>query len=192
MRPSIVSSVIEHTLIEPAAAPASEVEGVQEFLTVAPEQRPAILAITPPSTDQPAFAHYLEASGYEVYTANTASEALDQAEQIPLDVIVLDLDGYYVTSRDGLMISGFRLLYLLRRLVGERPIAVMVVTELDYAEVEGAVCAHADALVNKPVTPGQLLARLRAALERVRSRCRQRLDLPHSWQPAGGSGSGQG
>ena len=192
MRPSIVSSVIEHALIEPAAAPASEVAGVQAFLTVAPEQRPAILAITPRSTDQPAFAHYLEASGYEVYTASTASEAMDQAEQLPLDVIVLDLDGYYGTSRDCLMISGFRLLYLLRRLIGERPIALMVVTELDYAEVEGAVCAHADALVNKPVTPGQLLARLRAALERVRSRCRQRLALPRPWQPAGGSGSGQG
>lgn len=195
MRPSTGSSVIMRAHIEPAATPAGGIaanEMATGFLTAEPEQRPAILAITPQAEDQLAFTLHLEASGYDVYTANAVYEALDLAEQMPLDVIVLDLDGYYGTGRDSLMVSGFRLLYLLRRLVGERPVALMVVTALDYAEVEGAICAHADALVNKPVTPIQLLARLRAALERVRSRCRQRLKQPQGWEPAGSSGCGQG
>ncbi|HEU5201042.1 MAG TPA: hypothetical protein VFU32_15490 [Ktedonobacterales bacterium] len=193
MRPSPASFVIEHALIEPARLPADEIaaaEMARAFLTAAPDQRPAILAIAPQAEDQLAFALRLHASGYEVYTASAASEALDQAEHLPLDVIVLDLDGDYATGRDHLMISGFRLLYLLRRVIGERPVALMVVTACDYAEVEGAICAHADALVNKPVSPGQLVARLRAALERVRSRCHRRLAVPQPWPPAGGPGQG--
>jgi DNA-binding response OmpR family regulator len=191
MRPSPASFVIEHALMEPAGEPTAT-EMTAAFLIAAPEQRPVILAIAPQAEDQLAFELRLHASGYEVYTASTASEALDLAEHLPLDVIVLDLDGDYATGRDNLMISGFRLLYLLRRVIGERPVALMVVTACDYAEIEGAVCAHADALVNKPVSPGQLIARLCAALERVRSRCRHRLVLPQPWRPAGGSGLGQG
>ena len=182
---------MKHALIEPAAAPATPEEALA-FLAEAPEQRPAILAIMPISADQLAFALHLHASGYEVYTANTVPEALDLAERMPLDVIVLDLDVYYATGRDSLMISGFRLLYLLRRLIGERPVALIVVTALDYAEIEGAVREHADALVNKPVMPVQLMARVRAALERVRNRWRQRQPMPHPWRPAGGPGYGQG
>ena len=189
MRPSPASFVIEHALIEPAGQPAAS-EMAAAFLTAAPEQRPAMLVIAPQAEDQLSFTLRLHAAVYEVYTASTASEALDLAEHMPLDVIVLDLDGYYATGLDNLMVSGFRLLYLLRRMIGERPVALMVVTALDYAEVEGAICAHADALVNKPVSPGQLVARLRAALERVRSRCRSRVALSQPWPPASGSGQG--
>ncbi len=86
------------------------------------------------------------------------------------------------------MISGFRLLYLLRRLTGDRPVALIVLTEMDYAEVEGVVRASADALVNRPLLPMQLVGRVHAALARARSRHRQDTLTQYHRLSAGASG----
>ncbi len=152
------------------------------------EQRPAVLVVAPVEATLLEVTVRLSASGHEVYTASTAQEALERAEQMPLDVILLDLDGSYSTGWDGVMISGFRLLYLLRRLTGDRPVALIVLTEMDYAEVEGVVRASADALVNRPLLPMQLVGRVHAALARARSRHRQDTLTQYHRLSAGASG----
>ncbi len=116
----------------------------------------------------------LDASGYDVWTAPTGRAAVEMAEQTPLDIILLDLDGMYEISPD-VMVSGFRVLHLLGRLTRERPVAVVVMTNMDFAEVEGPVRASADGFINKPVDPAQLIQRLRGALARARSRHRPRM-----------------
>jgi DNA-binding response OmpR family regulator len=63
-------------------------------------------------------------------------------------------------------------LHLLGRLRHGRPLAVVVMTSLDYTEVEGPVRASADDFINKPIEPAQLLCRLQGALDRLRT-CRQ-------------------
>lgn len=105
-----------------------------------------------------------------------------------MGVLVLDLDGQYAMSRAGAMISSVRLLALLGRLRRGRPVAIVVLTRLDYAEVEGAVRAHADDVVNPPVPPAHLIGRLRAVLARV-CVCRQQSSaaMEDPWPPSGGA-----
>ena len=52
--------------------------------------------------------------------------------------------------------------------------AVVVMTSMDYAEVEGPVRASADDFVKKPIDAARLIHRLQGALDRVRSRYQQR------------------
>jgi len=113
---------------------------------------------------------HLGASGYEVWAASTGWAVMELAEHQHLDGILLDLDGMYEAGQEQAMISGFRVLQLLGRLARGRPVAVVVMTSMDFAEVEGPVRASADDFVNKPIEPAQLIRRLQGALERVRAR----------------------
>jgi CheY-like chemotaxis protein len=102
---------------------------------------------------------------------------------MPLDVIVLDLDEMYEISPGQVVISGFRLLHLLGRLTRERPVAVVVMSSMDFAEVEGPVRASADDFVNKPIEAAQFIRRLQGALDRARTRHQQRVPVASpAWQ----------
>ncbi len=139
------------------------------------EPRIAVLVVLPVEASQTARAELLlclEAAGYDVWAAPIGRAAVELAEQAPLDMILLDLDGRYEISPE-VMVSGFRVLHLLGRLTRERSVAVVVLTGMDFAEVEGPVRANADDFINKPIEPAQLIQRLRGALERLR-RCSQR------------------
>src|SRR5947209_697181 len=84
--------------------------------------------------------------------------------------IVLDLDSPYEAGAGQTMVSGFRLLELLWRAVRARPAALVVLTALDYAEIDDVLCRRVDALLNRSITTAQVLARLDAALARVSQR----------------------
>lgn len=139
------------------------------------EQRRAILIAVPAEAARAELSLHLGASGYEVWAASTGWAVMELAEQQPLDGILLDLDGMYEAGQEQAMISGFRVLHLLGRLTRGRPVAVVVITSLDFAEVEGPVRASADDFVNKPVEPALLIRRLQGALERVRARYQQQI-----------------
>jgi len=167
------STVIEHALV--GSAFGTESDGARKDKVSPPalvqrEQRPAVLAVTPTEVSRAALVTCLSASEYEVWAVCRGREALELAEHTSLDAVLLDLDGSYEAGLNGTMISGFRLLYLLWRLTRGRPVAIVVTTSMDYAEVEGQIQANADDFVNKSVAPAQLLCRIRAALERVRRR----------------------
>jgi CheY-like chemotaxis protein len=137
------------------------------------EQRRVILIAIPAEAARAELSLHLGASGYEVWAASTGWAVVELAEQQPLDGILLDLDGMYEAGQEQTMISGFRVLQLLGRLTRGRPVAVVVITSMDFAEVEGPVRASADDFVNKPIEPAQLIRRLQGALERVRARHQQ-------------------
>ncbi len=181
----MTSSLAERALLEPTAGSENNQPDILYTATpvlIEDERLPAVLTVTPVESARQEIILRLSASGYVTWAAGTVCEALELAEQVAPDVIVLDLDEQYEAGpQQGVVISGFRLLHLLRRLTSGRPVALVVVTRLDYAEVEGAIRASADALVNKPVLLAQLLGRLRAALERVRRRYQQSVPLPHPW-----------
>ncbi|HEY7350247.1 MAG TPA: response regulator [Ktedonobacterales bacterium] len=165
--------VVEHELIEPLAVTKGDepdANAAHRPIIFPCEQRIAVLVVIPTEMVRTELSLCLDASGYDVWAASTGHAAVELAEQMPLDVIVLDLDGMYEVGQEQAMISGFRVLHLLGRLTRERPVAVVVMTSMDFAEVEGPVRASADDFVNKPIEPAQLIRRLRGALDRARTR----------------------
>jgi DNA-binding NarL/FixJ family response regulator len=84
-----------------------------------------------------------------------------------VDGIVLDLDTFYEAGTRQAVISGFRLLELLWRAVSTRPTALVVLTALDYAEMDNVLRSRVSALLVRSLPVAQLVARLEAALGRV-------------------------
>ncbi len=143
---------------------------------------PQLLVIMPAREERTEFSERLSEAGYVVVITEVACEALDYAEQAPVDGIVLDLDAPYAVGTGQAMISGFRLLELLRRAARARPAALVVLTALDYAELDDVLHRHVDALLNWSGTLAQVLARLEAALAWI-SRRRQSDNLTLAVSP---------
>ena len=102
----------------------------------------------------------LRDAGFAVRVVGDGLEALYALEQEPPDLVVLDLELPVV--------SGFRVLHLLKR-PGEAPSPpVLVLTALSWEEAREAVNDGADDFATKPVTPAQLVTRARWLLHRRR------------------------
>lgn len=98
----------------------------------------------------------LEARGYEVYLAQDGVEAVEMAERIDPDVIVLDVN---MPRMDG--IEACRRI----REWADTPIIILSVRE-DEADKVKALDEGADDYVTKPFSIEELLARIRVALRR--------------------------
>jgi two-component system, OmpR family, KDP operon response regulator KdpE len=99
----------------------------------------------------------LRDAGYEAVPAESGEEALDKVAVRPpqaaiLDLMLPDIDGVEVTKRV--------------REWSEMPIIVLSAVGEEDAKVR-ALAAGADDYVTKPFGPGELVARLQAALRRV-------------------------
>lgn len=98
----------------------------------------------------------LRARGYEVLTATSGQQALDQAARLPPDAVLLDLG---LPDRDGTDV--------IRRLRGWSRVPVIVLSGRTGAQDKiGALDAGADDYVTKPFSMQKLLTRLQAALRR--------------------------
>jgi two-component system KDP operon response regulator KdpE len=111
--------------------------------------------------DEPAIRRFLHAllsaHGYSVHESASGEEALQTVPAVRPDVIVLDL---------GLpRMSGTEVTRCLREWT-ELPIIILSVRE-EESEKIAALDAGADDYLTKPFGPGELLARLRAALRRA-------------------------
>jgi two-component system KDP operon response regulator KdpE len=111
--------------------------------------------------DEPAIRRFLQAvlraHGYAVYEAPSGEDALQTVPAARPDVIILDL---------GLpQMSGTEVTRCLREWT-EIPIIILSVRE-EEAEKIAALDAGADDYLTKPFGPGELLARIRAALRRA-------------------------
>ena len=96
----------------------------------------------------------LTAAGYGVVQAASGEEGLEQATGATLVLLDLGLPG----------ISGFEVLETLRR---ESQVPVIILSGLDETDAKiQALDLGADDYVTKPFDPGELLARVRAALRR--------------------------
>lgn len=98
----------------------------------------------------------LEASGYDVITANNGKEALEQIAQTHLDLVLLDL---MIPEMDGFTVC--------QRVREFSDIPIIMLTALADTEymVKGLDCG-ADDYVTKPFSARELMARVRVALRR--------------------------
>jgi two-component system KDP operon response regulator KdpE len=96
----------------------------------------------------------LEANGYRVFDAANGNDGLAQAAQRRPDVVLLDLG---LPDLDGVVV--------LKRLRewSRAPVIILSVRDREDDKI-GALDAGANDYVTKPFSPGELLARLRAAL----------------------------
>jgi two-component system KDP operon response regulator KdpE len=121
------------------------------------EQGPRVLAVDDERSIRRFLRSLLSTHGYTVYEAETGQGALELARINRPDIIILDL---------GLPdIGGVEVTRCLREWT-QTPIIVLSVRESESDKVD-ALDAGADDYLTKPFGPGELLARIRAALRRV-------------------------
>ena len=99
----------------------------------------------------------LRRAGYEVMTAHDGLAAVEAFEQVPPDLILLDLN---LPRLDGLGVCRKV------RAVSDVPIIILSVRAGDEAVVRGLEMGADDYMV-KPFSPTQLVARIRAVMRRV-------------------------
>ncbi len=120
--------------------------------------RPRILVVD----DEPKIVHlvkaYLEKEGYEVVTAADGPAALKAARAYRPDLIVLDI-----------MLPGMDGLEVLTRLRQESDVYVILLTaKTEETDRVVGLTVGADDYVTKPFSPRELVARVKAALRRLR------------------------
>ena len=102
---------------------------------------------------------YLKPEGYEVYTAADGNAGLKSARAFKPDLIILDL---MLPGMDGI-----ELLSILRR---ESDVYVIMLTaRTDETDKIVGLSVGADDFVTKPFSPRELVARVKAALRRIKT-----------------------
>jgi two-component system alkaline phosphatase synthesis response regulator PhoP len=102
---------------------------------------------------------YLKPEGYEVYTATDGNAGLKAARAFKPDLIILDL-----------MLPGIDGVELLTRLRRESDVYVIMLTaRTDETDKIVGLSVGADDYVTKPFSPRELVARIKAALRRIKA-----------------------
>jgi len=108
----------------------------------------------------------LERAGYEVVTASTGRDGLQELQRAPVDLVLLDL---MLPDQDGLEIC--RILRASARTVGI--LVIMLTAKSDENDLVAGLGVGADDYIAKPFRAKELLARISARLSR------QRLEMIH-------------
>lgn len=102
---------------------------------------------------------YLKPEGYEVYTATDGNAGLKSARAYKPDLIILDL-----------MLPGIDGIELLTRLRRESDVYVIMLTaKTEETDKVIGLSVGADDYVTKPFSPRELVARVKAALRRIKT-----------------------
>ncbi|MEP7136403.1 MAG: response regulator transcription factor [Chloroflexota bacterium] len=102
---------------------------------------------------------YLKPEGYEVYTASDGNAGLKAARVFKPDLIILDL-----------MLPGIDGIELLTRLRRESDVYVIMLTaKTEETDKVIGLSVGADDYVTKPFSPRELVARVKAALRRIKT-----------------------
>jgi two-component system alkaline phosphatase synthesis response regulator PhoP len=103
---------------------------------------------------------YLKPEGYDVYTATDGNTGLKSAHAFKPDLIILDL-----------MLPGMDGIELLTRLRRESDVYVIMLTaRTEETDKIIGLSVGADDYVTKPFSPRELVARIKAALRRIKTR----------------------
>jgi len=109
----------------------------------------------------------LQLSGHEVEAHENGRSAWESFERAPAELVVLD---WHMPELDGIE--------LCRRIrahpQGERTYLLMITARAQPEDLEHVLDAGADDYLPKPVTPADVLARMRIALKRMESAARRR------------------
>jgi two-component system response regulator RegX3 len=123
------------------------------------EARPRILFVEDERSISEPFSHALEREGFEAVVAQTASEALQLADRIDPDLVLLDL---MLPDGDGRAVCR----ELRRR--SDRPIIMLTARGTETDRIVGLELG-ADDYVVKPFSGPEVIARIRAVLRRTGS-----------------------
>ncbi len=132
---------------------------ILEYPPLPAMQKETILLVEDDESIQELVRYHLLREGYQVFSAGTASEALELAKKEPPDLILLDL---MLPDLDGLSLC---------RVLGsqletsEIPIVMLTAKDAESDMVAGLEVGADDYIV-KPFSPRVLIARLRAVLRR--------------------------
>lgn len=109
---------------------------------------------------------------FEVRCVAAWDRLLEAAERITADIVLVDMDVVEKEAAASGRLSGHRLVTLLARLLARRPTALVVMTRLDFAEIEDLARAGVHALISPQTGTRRLVQSLQTAMERVRERHR--------------------
>lgn len=112
---------------------------------------------------------------------------LDGVERIAADIVLVDLDDANVSAVGMSSMSGYRLVTLLTRRLAGGPTTLIVITRLDFSEIEDLARGNIHALISPEITTKDLVSQIRGCATRV---CQQhasgnaRRTAHDSWFPA--------
>jgi CheY-like chemotaxis protein len=150
--PGAAPAVAPPAPLEPvAAAQAAPPTGAAEPVVLVADDDPAIRSL---------YVAVLSSGKFHVVQAQDGMEALELAQRLHPDILLLDMD----MPR----LNGFGVLEQLRQRLSGRSVPVIVVTARDDPATETrCIEMGAEDYVTKPIQPPTLLARVRAVLRRV-------------------------
>ncbi len=135
---------------------------------------PVVLTAQPLLRARPELDAALRAARLNLRAVASWERLPDGIERIAAALVLVDLDAADRASVGGAALSGHRIVSLLARRLAGRGVALVVLTRLDFAEIEDLARAGVTALVPSVATTKVLVAHLRAALaRRVREHRRQ-------------------
>jgi transposase/AmiR/NasT family two-component response regulator len=98
---------------------------------------------------------------------NRLPEAIDR---IRADIVVIDMDAADLMCDGFQNISGHRLVMLLTQQLAHRPVALVVMTRLDFVEIEDLARAGVHAIVSPAISAYAFIEQARIALQNARKR----------------------
>lgn len=107
----------------------------------------------------------------------------EAVERIQADIVLVDMDVVEQEAAQNGRLSGYRLVTLLARLLVRRPIALVVMTRLDFAEIEDLARAGISALIPPQAGARRLVQVIQAAMVRARERYRRGCICPAATVP---------
>ncbi len=111
---------------------------------------------------------HLHHANYSLRTAPSWERLLADADEHGADAVLVDMDAAdaaHATHR--LSMSGHRLVTLLARQLGGRRTTLVVLTRLDFAEIEDLARAGVGVILSPNVSPAHSVEQIDAALERT-------------------------
>ena len=130
-------------------------------------RRTGVLVVDDEQTIAEVVARYLERAGYETSVAHDGEQAIETADRVQPDLVVLDL----MLPR----IGGLEVMRRLRATRTSPPAVILLTARGEEADRISGLRLGADDYVVKPFSPGELVARVDAVMRRI--------DPPHENTP---------
>lgn len=163
------------TTAEPQRAPA---------LALTEAVAPVVLTVRSLLRTRMDVATALRNAQFEIRCVAAWDRLPEAVERIQADIVLVDMDVVEKeTGEKSGQFSGHRLVTLLARLVARRPTALVVITRLDFAEIEDLARAGISALIPPQAGARRLVQLIQAAMERARERHRRASICPVATTP---------
>lgn len=120
---------------------------------------------------------------HENFDLRYVDQLPEAVDRIPADVVLVDIDAADLLY-DGLQnLSGYRLVTLLLRQLAHRPIAVVVMTARDFAEIDELARAGVHAILSPAINSHAFVEQVRSALNHARRRHAHHMSERHDTSP---------